>query len=157
MIPKIFLFLALVAMPGVLMAQDYEIRNGFAYDKNGELLNGELRTLHSDGSTNMVYTYREGVQQGPFLAYNTEGKLIESGAFFAGLKHGTWTRWNDQGIKTGEIRFKYGQRDGKWQIWNEDGRLRCLMYYKNGARTGNWQMFDDAGDLVLEKTPEAVL
>jgi len=141
-----FLLIALITV-----AQTNYVKDGLTYSKDGKLMNGRCVQITDGDLTEKVYFYKDGLLNGEFLMYASNGNLLERGNYLNGEKHGKWTSWTEEGIKTGEINFEEGLKDGKWQIWDESGVLRYVMFYEVGEKVGTWQVYAENGDLLKEK------
>jgi len=90
------------------------------YDKKGRkavemiYLNGFLngQEVYFNTRTNsklMIYTYKNGIKNGPYVIYHANGVKWEEGS------------------------FRNGVPNGEWKSWNKEGKLIHTRYYQDGS------------------------
>ena len=120
--------------------RDLVKRNGIFYKKFTDLpFNGKI-TGEYNGS------FKNGLPDGPWVAYHENGQLWYKGNFKSGKKVGSWIRYWDNGKMENQGDFKNGKKEGFWvENWVE-GQLRIKGDYKNGKKEGYWVGYDWNGN-----------
>ncbi|MGL4513318.1 MAG: toxin-antitoxin system YwqK family antitoxin [Lacipirellulaceae bacterium] len=81
-------------------------------------------------------TYADGLANGPWKVYYSNGQLRQESAFKGGKLEGIATEYSQDGDKRAEASFKEGLRDGKTTIWQRDGKIVERMFTA-GRMTGD--------------------
>jgi antitoxin component YwqK of YwqJK toxin-antitoxin module len=85
---------------------------------------GEWITFGPDGQTkSRLETYVDGLAEGPWVVYYTDGKVRQESSFKAGKIDGVAREYSSDGTKRAEAEFKDGLRDGKTTTWQSDGKV----------------------------------
>jgi antitoxin component YwqK of YwqJK toxin-antitoxin module len=107
----------------VVSIQEIEVVNG--------LLHGTVRYLSQKGTVKEVGSYCNGVKNGQWLQYATEGQLIGEAYYKNGLKDGIWTVWDEAGIKRYHMVYSMGKKVDTWKMWDEHANLVSERVYKD--------------------------
>jgi len=134
---------------------------------NGEKYTGQANYTLSSGVLQFKYTYKDGLQHGPYETYFGNGNKQKEGTYNYGKQHGEykeyyesgplkyWYNWDNE-KKIGEWKSFY-QNGGKWTlrnfqndklngklyVWDEQGRLGKEQTYVNGVQTEKINHFED--------------
>lgn len=71
------------------------------------LKDGIWYSWHENGALKSISSYQEGLLSGPFLYFDRQGKIVQTGAYRKGKPHATWISY-DGAVKTGEKKYKKG-------------------------------------------------
>lgn len=95
-------------------------------------LHGELVMFHPNGQRKESVVYLNGIQYGPYKAYDTEGTLVFEGTLREGRKEGVWVTWYDATQKRQECLYENDVLTGKCTYWYIDGSLQREDTYRDG-------------------------
>ncbi|TWT95295.1 MORN repeat variant [Botrimarina colliarenosi] len=85
---------------------------------------GVWETYSDDGEQKLrEETYEEGVANGPFRTWYTNGQIRQETNFVKGKMEGLATEWTRVGDKRAELNFKNGLKDGAAKVWQTDGKV----------------------------------
>jgi len=119
----------------------------FVY-KDGKL-NGAIKET-VQGRTVKEKTYKNGIQEGLEITYNSSGKEVSRKSYAKGLANGITTEYDSNGKKTREGNFVNGFKNGVWNEFNE-GKIQDKIKYKNGKLDGNHKSWGYNGNLTLDE------
>ena len=148
---KFVLFPLIFLLTTTLFAQKISKKEGVYVDEDGKKYSGIYVAYYQNDVKEVVYTIKNGVENGSVEFYYPTSEIMEQGNFKAGLKHGKWVRWSEKGDKLAEAYYVKGKKDGEWLIWDERGVKRYEMNYKNGVKVGTWTMWDEKGQISNQK------
>lgn len=80
---------------------------------------------------------RDGVIDGNFTAYDTDGNVQMTGSFKQGNLQGTWVDYYPDGNKRWSVEFDDGKENGLVQGWYSNGAEHYKIPYVAGAREGD--------------------
>ncbi|MGB0882719.1 MAG: toxin-antitoxin system YwqK family antitoxin [Vicingaceae bacterium] len=149
---KTVLLTATILLASTIFGQKITKKDGIYVDEEGKKYSGIYVSYYQDDVKEVVYTIKNGVEDGSVEFYYPTTEIMEQGNFKGGLKHGKWVRWSEKGNKLAEANYIKGKKDGEWLIWDERGIKRYEMNYKNGAKVGTWTMWDEKGQISNQKT-----
>ncbi len=75
-----------------------------------------------------------GLRQGQWTFFHSNGKKAAQGEYKDGLKNGRWIFWYDNGEKTAEGSFRMGKKVGQWIDFDEKGKEVSRQTYVDGVR-----------------------
>lgn len=101
---------------------------------NGKV-NGVVEYYRPTGYLRETITFRDGVQEGPYKSYDSEGLLVFEGIMSEGMKQGKWTSWYDEVQRSEERTYLDDQLHGSWTFWYIDGTVKRVEVYEHGALT----------------------
>jgi len=148
---KAILLTASILFTIISFAQKITKKEGVYVNTNGKKYTGVYISYYQDDVKQVVYSIKNGVEDGSVEFYYPTTEIMEQGSFKGGLKHGKWVRWSVNGNKLAEASYNKGKKHGKWLIWDDLGIKRYEMYYTNGAKTGTWMMWDQKGQISNQK------
>ncbi len=96
------------------------------------VLHGELVMFHPNGQRKESVVYLNGVQDGPYKAFDTEGALVFEGTLREGRKEGIWSTWYDATQKRQECLFENDVLTGRCTYWFIDGSIQREETYRDG-------------------------
>ncbi|MCF8257373.1 MAG: hypothetical protein K9J06_07455 [Flavobacteriales bacterium] len=96
------------------------------------LLHGELVTFHPLGTRKESVVYVNGIQDGAYRAYDTEGAVVFEGYLKGGKKQGQWTTWYDATQKRQQCQYDNDVMSGKCTYWYIDGNIQREETYSLG-------------------------
>jgi len=102
---------------------DTDFDDGLRYFYKGEPLTGEAVETDPDGNMNEITTFRNGVEEGPQLAWYSDGSRKYESMLSNGNPIGVVRKWYRNGQLQEEREFDQNGRMSKVRQWNEDGSL----------------------------------
>ena len=95
----------------------------------------------------------ESRMHGKFIAYSdTDGKVMEEGAYKNGVKSGGWTAYHQGGrIPAVTSNYKMGKLEGTMETFDKRGKIISSIDYKDGLKHGSFKVYDKKGKVVSEK------
>ena len=79
----------------------------------------------------------DGVKEGPFVAYRSDGSVSEKGAFHKNQRSGISQSFYTNGTPETAGNMVDGHRDGEWTIWDGDGSQRKQVWKLDKLIKGN--------------------
>lgn len=97
-----------------------------------------------DGKTKLSEeTYKNGLLEGDYKIYYSNGNLTEWSVYQNGLLHGTSKRYSDTGILVEAIDYANGKLNGKALYYNTNGDLILKGNYLNDVSVGAWESYEN--------------
>ena len=97
---------------------------------------GDMRRYFADGSPRLMLSYRDGKPEGPyrrwFFRNDETGSLRIEGYYHNGVSEGIWTTYRSDGTIASRGRFINGQRVGTWVRYAPEGALIDSVIYDRG-------------------------
>jgi uncharacterized protein len=115
----------------------------------GNLFSGEWYWYYENGNLKREENYYLGKNDGVYLEYNADGKIIVKGEFLDGEKEGEWTY--DVGDVVINGNYTLGLRDGQWVSYYEKGKLRFSGSYIQGNADGKHYLYYPNGNMEEER------
>lgn len=130
--------------------------------------------FYEHGGRMIIREFKNGQQDGLFVAYHNDGAKKNLATFVDGKAHGDFTGWYETGevytkrsFENGVMTalanyYRNGQIIGEVVVeggeivsgvyYHENGAIRSEGKIKNGQRSGTWKTYDEQGELkeVLE-------
>lgn len=97
----------------------------------------------------MTVTLKEGLMDGPMIAFTPAGEKKHEVPFVAGKEHGTATYYHPDGAVASKREYKEGQQHGQATWYYPDGTVQMKGQYENDLGTGLWQAFHPNGKIRL--------
>lgn len=107
-------------------------------DEEG-LKQGPWKHFYSDGSLKAEGAYRDDQKYGPWKYYYPDGKLEQEGSYLRGLPEGTWVWYHPNGQEWREEEYVMGAEDGPSVEYDEDGQVIAQGEYIDGQKEGPWR------------------
>jgi antitoxin component YwqK of YwqJK toxin-antitoxin module len=133
-----------------LLMSFYE-KNGDQSVKNG---NGTMQTTYSNGKPKDIYTFANGVKDGPFTEYHVAGHAEVTGFYKNGLKSGTWTHRFYTGQLHKIVTYDRGVLNGTYINYYDNEQVRVSGKYLNGLKDSTWTWFTNTG--VVDMTGDFI-
>jgi hypothetical protein len=121
---------------------------------------------------------RQGVQEGPYIRFYTDGSRAVTGGWSNNQEDGTWVWWHENGQESARGRYVRGRQSGSWTwywsnghrsregdylqgreagtwtAWYESGRKKEEGLFQNGVKNGTWNYYldNDENALSLSET-----
>lgn len=83
-----------------------------------------------------------GVLDGPYAAFDGNGRSLEKGAYADGEKSGVWVMYNERGKLVNRIGYAGGQFHGDYEINDDLGRNLIVGRYSFGQPIGAWVFYN---------------
>lgn len=104
-----------------------EFKDGFY---NGKYEEHEYNKLKAEG------VYKDGLKNGTFKIYDSEGRVKEEKSYKEGKLDGAHKTYYTTGKLEREVNYRNGKQDGKELSYELDGTLRRDHTYKDGKQVG---------------------
>ena len=114
-------------------------------DFRDDLLHGEVRVDHADGSPQLMQAYRDGKRDGVETQWWTNGLKRNEGEWRGDVRHGAFCFWNEYGDLLGCNELREGS--GRWREWYAHGNLRSSGPMVRDRRDGTWETYWENGVL----------
>ena len=110
-------------------------------------------TFHPNGATRRQWIVKilpDGteVEHGESLIWYDDGQVKMQGEYIDGVRDGLWRSWWSDGIMRGEGRLYRNKRIGTWTMWHENGQKRIETSYDKGLTHGRSTTWDAEGNVV---------
>ena len=125
------------------------------------------------GNKILEYKMIEGLKNGLYQEWYSDGKLKRKGKYLNNTQVGDWTVWyyNGQmkfeltskmkvtlfnywyegGQKRSEGHWEDGKKVGKWFSWHSNGQVESEGFYIDDQKDGLWVSYDETGTKVSEE------
>jgi uncharacterized protein len=135
----------------VPLVMSYYEKNGEQTVKNG---NGTMQTLYSNGKPKDIYTFTNGLKNGPFTEYHVAGHAEVTGSYNNGLKSGTWTHRYYTGQLHKIVTYEQGVMNGTYINYYDNEQVRVAGKYLNGFKDSTWTWYTNTG--VVDMTGDFI-
>ena len=125
---------------------DIQLQNlAGVYKSEGKPFSGIVYSLSDNKDTVAVASFVNGLEDGAWRSYYSNGQLKEKRYFTKGKKTGLLEGWWPNGKQRLLYHFDNGEYEGNCRDWNEKGLLMNNMNYKEGYEVGLQQQFYETG------------
>jgi len=110
-----------------------------------------IRSLFYEGNKKIKTTekYVNGIMDGLFEEYHTNGQVAFTGLFVNDAMQGIWKKYNESGQLLEEVTFKDSEENGPFKEYHTNGQLAAEGGYLNGDNEhGPLQIYNEQGELV---------
>lgn len=76
------------------------------------------------------------------------GKLVIKGKFINGLKDGAWLTYSSNGVLIREFNYNKGLLSGKVEMWYSTGTDKLKGNFVNGRKDGIWEYYSKNGKIL---------
>ncbi len=119
------------------------------YDEQGKITAGYIFTKGAMTGEGIVD--EEGIKEGEWREFYTDGTLRSVGTYSKGKPIGNWKYYFENGTLESEGKYtKSGALDGTWRWYFDDGKLRRLQSYIGGMEDGEYIENDETGRLIVK-------
>jgi hypothetical protein len=102
---------------------------------NGKPLKDGIFIAWGDGPDKLIQgTYRDGVQDGEWTTWYTNGQRSAIDHFHNGVQDGLHVSWYINGAKALQGNYRNGRREGVWTRWDPTGLTSKQEVYENDRR-----------------------
>lgn len=123
-----FLFLLFFSCTNIVDCNDIRYENGISYYK-GFKYSGDCNSVFLDGSIKSEQSYVNG------------------------LDNGSWIFYYSNGNKRTEAFFSFGKRINSWRYYSKSGSIYKINDFDSlGKPTGIWKTYDTINGLLLKET-----
>jgi uncharacterized protein len=126
------------------------------FEKNGEqtVQNGfgTMKTSYSNGKPKDIYSFSEGLKDGPFSEFHVAGHAEVSGFYSKGLKSGTWTHRYYTGQLHKIVSYDQGVLNGLYVNYYDNEEIRVTGRYLNGLKDSIWTWYTNTGVMDMTGT-----
>lgn len=120
--------------------------NAGVYQLDGKIFSGIVYRLNENGKdTVAVASFVNGLHDGEWRSYYSNGQLKEKRSFSKGKKVGVYEGWWPNGQKRLLYHFSNDEYNGNCKDWSDKGSLVSNMNYKMGYEDGLQQQFYETG------------
>lgn len=129
----------------------------------GDTPEGVRREYSPTGEVTAAYTYKkgiiiaegivddEGVRDGPWKEFYTDGQLRAEGLYRNGNRIGKWRFYHPNGNLEQEGSYNnQGNTDGLWKWYYEDGLVLREENFLNGNSEGIFTEYDENGSVIIQ-------
>jgi len=127
-------------------------------------------TLYIDGQISVIENWKEGLENGIWTWWNTNGYIDSTGSYNLGMKNGKWTSLDSSlteeiesnwynGIQKGFVSHNKIERkkddtiktivNGEKTEWYSNGKIKSQKQYNNGKKHGIWNYWYSNGNKRL--------
>jgi len=127
--------------------KDVQLQNvAGVYKMNDEPLSGIIyRLAENHKDTVAVASFVNGLEDGVWRSYYSNGQLKERRSFNEGKKTGVYEGWWPKGKWRSLYHFENDEYEGSCKDWNDKGQLTSNMNYSRGHEDGLQQQFYETG------------
>ena len=88
------------------------------------------------------HTYQNGIEQGPWIWWDTKWRVLAKGITQKGKSEGaaTYFTYHKNGKKQTETNIVDGKKNGAFKKWDSSGRILAEGEFKNDLKNGKWKM-----------------
>jgi len=97
------------------------------------------------------YEVKNGLKDGEFILYFTNGNVEIKGKIVDGENEGEWNYYYANKLLQSQGGFKNDLVDGKWVWYFPNGNLKEEGKYVDGKREGEWLSYNDGGGLYIKR------
>ena len=103
--------------------EEIEPREGLAYVKGSDTpYTGKFYGLYDNGQKRWEGNYKDGEQEGLWVAWHKNGQKLSEANFKGGKEDGLEVWWHENGQKRSEQNYKDGRKvEGSEKYWNSKG------------------------------------
>lgn len=129
----------------------------------GEVPEGIRREYDESGQVTAAFTFTggvitaegiiddEGVKDGPWKEYYTNGTLKSEGVYRNGKRTGKWRFYHTNGALEQEGNYNnQGNSEGQWKWYYDDGLILREENFVNGKPEGIFTEFDEKGNVIIQ-------
>ena len=107
----------------------------------GVIFTGMIYNTNNLGDTISTGEYKNGLKNGVWKKFYSNGKLKEKRGFKNGLKVGLYEGFYNDGAKNFVFMFKNGEYNGTNRLWSKDGQIIEEFNYVNGQEKGSQKVW----------------
>lgn len=116
------------------------------------LLAHGLSVEYENGRPILKGMFLKGKKTGPWLTYNSSGKLLKHENYFDGRLHGTYREYNENGEIREEGNYNWNIKKGEWKFFYNDGKLASLQLFDGeNAEAVKEEFFDTDGNTTTRE------
>lgn len=135
--------------PDCVLMQEITYANGLAY-RGEALFSGKVCSYHSNGEIHTLTSYNEGVKDGIWEIFFSDGKREKSGFTRQGEGDGLYREWYANGELKYEYHYDLGKKVDVWKSWYKDGTRYTERHFENDELNGKVLVWDESGKLAKE-------
>lgn len=159
---------------------NYDSIKSTFYGFEGKLLNGYyIKTLLSNGKVLEKGVFDKGIKNGEWKNWFSNGTIEMIQSWRDGYMHGRYEKYLENGVSLEKGKYKNGEKTGKWLYNTKSGRVvkfwsrnklngKYLSYnlnkeiiekgnYKDGLKQGEWINYSGKGNKVINTWNRNVL
>lgn len=118
----------------------------------GKKYTGQANYTLSTGVLQFKYTYKDGLQHGPYETYYSNGNKQKEGTYNYGKQHGEYKEYYESGPLKYLYTWDNEKKTGDWKSFYENGAKWTLRQFKNDKLEGKLYVWDEQGRLGKEQT-----
>lgn len=112
----------------------------------------EEKTYYDSGALKTVYTWRDGLQNGPAMRYYENGVVAARVTYLNGLPEGTARYYYEDGTREKSANYVKGEANGPAYYYDENGDLHAMITYVDEVKHGSAKEYYPDGTLQREYT-----
>ena len=96
--------------------------------------------------------FLKGKKTGPWLTYNSRGKLLKYENYLGGRLHGTYREYNEDGGVKEEGNYNWNRKKDEWKFFYNDGKVASLQVFDGeNADAIKEEFFDTEGNRTTKE------
>ena len=104
----------------------------FTSTSDGTQYNGWVKRNHSNGKLGFLFHCRDGMQDGLYTAWHSNGVKMVERTWVNGLRSGPFQTWEDSGVLGSRGYNADNVRDGLFEEFYANGKKKSAVEYKKG-------------------------
>jgi len=118
------------------------------YNKvNGKIHGSNERFSLASGNLISSTYFEDGIVNGPFQLFNTNGVLFQEGMIIDNKKHGICIQYYFDGEIENSATYKKGKKNGEFKTFYLNGNTHITGQYKEGKINGKETCYFESGEL----------
>lgn len=109
------------------------------------LRNGIWRDWFSNGQLAQEIHYQQGKENGTIKTWFYTGQPRTEVSYIEGKEHGSCQQWHRNGTLHTAGQYVHGMREGIWVQWYSNGLKNVQSYYQNGQLQGEYLTWHENG------------
>ena len=107
----------------------------------GKVYSGMIYNTNNMGDTISIGEYKNGLKNGLWKKFYSNGRLKEKRSFKNGLKVGLYEGFYNNGAKNFVFNFKNGEYNGTNRLWAKNGQIIEEFNYVDGLEKGSQKVW----------------
>lgn len=126
-------------------------KNGLYYEIGSDRpFSGTAINLYENNQTESIWTYKNGIKDGPHIRYLSNGTIYAKSNFKNGLNDGYYESYYDNGLLKEKRNYISGIKDGSFEYFYPNGELNYRNTFENGALNGPFEHYTESGLLDVK-------
>ncbi|MGL5350790.1 MAG: toxin-antitoxin system YwqK family antitoxin [Cetobacterium sp.] len=142
--------IAFILLVQITFARYSQVEYSKILNKNGKIFVKNNRTPFTGMVTfqNDREFYKNGVPEGKWLSFYTNGKIKSIENWRNGELNGKYVLYSQDGHKTFQTYYLKGKDHGLFRLYHENGKPHIVGNFNNGQAIGIWNYYNQNGKLI---------